>query len=54
MILTLVTLGKFLESGAKRRTTDAITKLVSLRPDRATVIVDGAERRVPVESVRAR
>jgi len=51
MILTLVTLGKFLESGAKRRTTDAITKLVSLRPDRATVIVDGAERRVPVESV---
>ena len=51
MILTLVTVGKFLESGAKRRTTDAITKLVSLRPDRATVIVDGAERRVPVESV---
>jgi Cu+-exporting ATPase len=51
MILTLVTVGKFLESGAKRRTTDAITKLVSLRPDRATVIVDGAERRVPIENV---
>lgn len=51
MILTLVTLGKYLESGAKRRTTDAILKLANLRPDRATILVDGAEKRVSVDSI---
>lgn len=51
MILTLVTLGKYLESGAKRRTTEAILKLVNLRPDRATILVDGAEKRVSVDSI---
>ena len=41
MILTLITLGKFLESRAKRKTTDAITQLIHLRPQSALVIHDG-------------
>jgi heavy metal translocating P-type ATPase len=41
MILTLITLGKFLEDRAKGKTSDAITKLVQLRPQTATVIRDG-------------
>lgn len=52
MTLSLVALGKFLESGAKRRTTDAITKLGNLRPDKATLLVGDAERNVPVETIK--
>lgn len=43
VILTLITLGKFLETRAKSKTTDAITKLIKLRPDSAVVIKDGKE-----------
>ena len=35
MILTLVTLGKFLEAKSKGKTGDAIKKLINLAPDRA-------------------
>ena len=52
MILTLVTVGKFLETGAKDKTTDAIRSLMDLRPKTATVIVGGEEKQVPVEEVR--
>eukprot|EP00466_Bigelowiella_natans_P013150 jgi/Bigna1/87448/estExt_fgenesh1_pg.C_200151 len=38
MLLTFVLLGKFLESIAKSRTTDAISKLLSLSPNRATLL----------------
>lgn len=50
-ILTLITLGKFLESKAKRKTTDAITKLIDLRPQRAVVIRDGKTIEVSVDEV---
>lgn len=50
-ILTLITLGKFLESKAKRKTTDAITKLINLRPQRAVVIRDGKTIEVSVDEV---
>ena len=43
MILTLITLGKYLEARAKDHTSDAIAKLVDLTPKRATVLRDGAE-----------
>lgn len=46
MILTLISLGKYFEARAKRRTTDAVTALMNLAPDRATVIRNGAERSV--------
>lgn len=50
-ILTLITLGKFLESKAKRKTTDAITKLINLKPQTATVIRGGNALEIPIEDV---
>ncbi len=52
MILTLITLGKFLETRAKGKTGDAIRKLMDLSPKTATVIRDGAETEIPVEAVQ--
>jgi len=51
MILTLVTLGKFFEARAKRKTGEAIAALMDLRPQTANVIRDGEEISVPVEDV---
>ena len=51
MILTLVTLGKFLEARAKGKTGDAVRKLMDLRPQTAVVIREGAEVSLPVEQV---
>ncbi|MGI5061793.1 heavy metal translocating P-type ATPase [Treponema denticola] len=51
MILTLVTLGKFLEANAKGKTSQAITKLMNLRPKTALVIRDGNEEKIPVEEI---
>jgi len=50
-ILTLITLGKYLETRAKGRTSDAITKLIGLAPKTASVIRGGQELEVPVEDV---
>lgn len=50
-ILTLITLGKFLESKAKRKTTNAITKLINLKPQTATVIRNGSTIEIPIENV---
>lgn len=52
MILTLITLGKYFETRAKTRTTDAISKLIDLAPKTATVLRDGQETVVPIEEVR--
>ena len=52
MILTLVTLGKFLETRAKGRTGDAIKKLMDLSPKTASVLMDGKEQSVPIGSVK--
>ena len=52
MILTLVTLGKFLETRAKGRTGDAIRALMDLRPKVATVRRDGQMMQIPVEQVQ--
>ena len=51
MILTLITVGKFLEARAKGRTSDAINKLMNLAPKTAVVERDGTETEVPVEEV---
>ena len=50
-ILTLITLGKYLEAKSKSRTSDAITKLMDLAPKTAVVIRDGDEVEIPVEQV---
>ena len=51
MILTLITLGKFLETRAKGKTGDAIRQLMDLRPETAVVHRDGGEETVPVGEV---
>ncbi|MEG1894088.1 MAG: heavy metal translocating P-type ATPase [Clostridia bacterium] len=51
MILTLVTLGKYLETRARRRTGDAIRKLMELAPRQATVKRD-VEVIVPADEVQ--
>lgn len=51
MILTLITLGKMLESYSKGKTTNALKGLMSLAPKTATVIRSGENVTVPVEQV---
>ncbi len=51
MILTLITLGKFLEARAKGRTSEAIQKLMDLSPKMATVFRNGQETVISVEEV---
>lgn len=53
MILTLVTVGKYLESRSKARTSDALGKLVNLSPKTALVVRDGMEQTIPAEQVVA-
>lgn len=50
-ILTLITLGKFLEARSKGKTTDAITKLLNLAPKTAMVERNGREVEIPVGEV---
>ena len=52
MILTLVTLGKFFEARAKRKTGEAIAALMDLRPKMATVVRGGQTIEVPIELVK--
>ena len=51
MILTLITVGKMLESYSKGKTTNAIKGLMELSPKTATVIRNGEELSVPVDDV---
>ena len=51
MILTLVTVGKFLEERSKGKTGAAIAKLLDLSPKTATVLRDGEERVIPAEEI---
>lgn len=50
-ILTLITLGKYLETKSKGKTSEAITKLMNLAPKVALVIRDGKEVEVAIEEV---
>jgi len=51
MILTLITVGKYLEARSKDKTANAVNKLVSLAPKTAVVIRDSEEMEVPAENV---
>jgi Cu+-exporting ATPase len=51
VIITLIVLGKYLEAGARGRTSEAIRKLMNLRPKTARVIRDGEEIDLPVDEV---
>ena len=52
MILTLVTLGKWLEARAKGKTGSAIEKLINLAPKEAAVLRDGKEEMVPLTQIK--
>ncbi len=50
-ILTLITVGKYLETRSKGRTSEAITKLMNLAPKTVTVVRDGVETVLDVADV---
>jgi len=51
MIVTFITFGRYLEAAAKRRTTQAVRKLLGLRPKTARAVRDGQEIDISVEDV---
>ena len=52
VIISLILLGKYLESRAKRQTASAIRALEALRPERAVRLVDGQEEDVAIAQLR--
>lgn len=52
IIITLIMLGKNLESRSKRRTSEAVRKLMKLRPATATILEGEQERKVSVDDVK--
>jgi Cu+-exporting ATPase len=52
LIIGLVLVGNTLESRAKGQTTIALRKLVQLQPKTATILRDGVERNLPIESIQ--
>lgn len=50
-ILTLITLGKYLETKSKGKTSDAISKLINLTPKTAIVIKDGKEIETDLDKI---
>jgi Cu+-exporting ATPase len=51
VVITLVMLGKYLEASSKGKTSEAIRKLMGLKPKTAVIIKDGAEMEVPLNEV---
>lgn len=52
MILTLITVGKMLETHSKGKTTNALKALLNLAPKKATLLIDGKETEVTVDKVK--
>lgn len=52
MILTLITVGKMLESRSKGKTTDALKSLMKLAPQSATILDEMVEKTVSVDQVK--
>lgn len=50
-ILALITLGKFLETRSKGKTSEAISKLMDLAPKTALVLRNGEEQEIPLDDV---
>ena len=51
VVITLVLLGKWLETRARRSTADAVRRLHALAPERARLLLDGVEAQVPIAAV---
>ncbi|MGN0452959.1 MAG: heavy metal translocating P-type ATPase [Ruminococcus sp.] len=52
MILTFITIGKYLESKSKAKTTGAITKLMDLSPKTSIVLIDGEEVEIDSKDIK--
>lgn len=52
VIITLITVGKYLEARAKSKTSAAIEELLALTPDEAIILVDGEEKIVAVDAIK--
>src|SRR5688572_26331147 len=52
VIITLILLGRWLEARAKGRASSAVASLLELGAKEATVLVEGAERSVPIDTLR--
>ncbi len=52
VVISFVLLGKYLENKTKGRTSAVIKKLLEIQPKRATIIVDGVEKEVPIELIQ--
>ncbi len=52
VIIVLITMGKLLEARAKKKTGGAIKKLLELKPKEATIVIDGNEKLVELESLK--
>lgn len=51
VIITLITLGKYLEAVTKGKTSEAIKKLMGIAPKTATIVRDGREVEIPIDEV---
>lgn len=51
MILTLITMGKYLEAKSRRKTSDAVNKLIDLAPKTAIILRDGQEIEIPASEI---
>ena len=52
-ILTLITIGKYLEEKSKGKTGDAISKLINLAPKTAILVKDGNEIEIPTDKIQS-
>ncbi|MBT8361178.1 MAG: cadmium-translocating P-type ATPase, partial [Deltaproteobacteria bacterium] len=52
ILIALVSLGKYFENRSKFRTSDAISQLVQLTPDRSTLIENGSQREIATDEIK--
>ena len=52
MILTLITVGKFLEEKSKNKTMSSVEKLLGLAPDTAVVLINGEEKEIKIAELK--
>jgi Cu2+-exporting ATPase len=52
VIITFISLGKYLEEKAKTNTSSALKKLIGLQPKTLTIIIDGNEEEIPINAVK--
>ena len=51
MILTLITVGKYLEAKSRRKTSDAVSRLIDLAPKTAIILRNGIETEIPASEI---